>query len=98
MPPRPLEFQIGPTGRTLALNVRRLRQSRGLSQAQLGARVSQALSYSLYQNWVQKFEWGERRCDVDQLAALAQALGVSVPVLMSRQAVDQLLLVRRKTA
>jgi len=66
----------GPTGRRIAANLAELRESRHLSQPQLAVRVQQA-GGQLTATLVSKTENGDRRVDVDDLVALAIALGVS---------------------
>lgn len=67
---------IGPTGRRLAANVLALRKARGLNQPQLARRM-QDQGRAVHATVVSKIEQLDRRVDVDDLVALAIALGVS---------------------
>lgn len=52
--------------------LRRLRSERGLNQEQLAAKLG------VRQEWVSRYEVGERRLDVVELADIASALGVTI--------------------
>lgn len=68
--------QYGPTAGRVAANVRALREARGLSLGALSTRlvkVGQPISLAA----LSKLELGQRRVDVDDLVALAVALGVA---------------------
>ena len=67
---------IGPTGRRLAANLFALRKVRGLNQPQLARRM-QDQGRSVHATVVSKIEQLDRRVDVDDLVALAIALGVT---------------------
>ena len=58
-----------------------LRAERGLSQRQLADRVT-ALGHPMSNTMLSRIERAQRRCDVDDLIALAQALLVSPLVLL----------------
>jgi len=79
MATRPVE--IGPTGLQTARNVERLRTSLGMSQRRL-AEILTALGRPTPTTALSKIERGERRVDVDDLAAIAVALGVSPATLL----------------
>ncbi|MCW8095826.1 helix-turn-helix domain-containing protein [Streptomyces tauricus] len=79
MPPRPLE--IGPAGQAAARAIERLRTARGYSQRRLAARVT-ALGWPLTFTQLSRIERRVRRCDVDDLVAIAAALGVAPQTLL----------------
>jgi transcriptional regulator with XRE-family HTH domain len=66
---------IGATGRRVAENVRRLRLARELSLRDLSAKLAE-LGRPILPSGLLKIEHGQRRVDVDDLAALAEVLGV----------------------
>ncbi|MCX5394039.1 helix-turn-helix domain-containing protein [Streptomyces sp. NBC_00094] len=72
MPPRPLE--IGPAGHVAAQAIERIRMARGYSQRQLAARVT-ALGRPMTFTALSRIERAVRRCDIDDLVAIAAALG-----------------------
>lgn len=74
-------IEIGPTGRTVAANLARLRGLRGLTLAGLSARLD-AVGRPLAGSAVSAIENLDRRCDVDDLVALAAALDVSPAALL----------------
>lgn len=59
-----------------AANVRRLRRVRGLSQERL------AESAGLHPNYVGSVERGERNISVDNMEAIARALGVALASML----------------
>ncbi|MGW1376198.1 helix-turn-helix domain-containing protein [Streptomyces sp. NPDC002446] len=74
-------IEIGPTGIQTAHNIESLRLARGISQRQLAALVAEhgrPLSHSA----ISRIERIRRRCDVDDLATLAAALGISPMALL----------------
>lgn len=79
MPARSLE--IGPAGIRAARTIEILRTERGLSQRQLARRVT-ALGHPMSNTMLSRIERAQRRCDVDDLIAIAEALHVSAPVLL----------------
>ncbi|QTU47448.1 helix-turn-helix transcriptional regulator [Streptomyces scabiei] len=79
MPARSLE--IGPAGIRAARTIEILRTERGLSQRQLARRVT-ALGHPMSNTMLSRIERAQRRCDVDDLTAIAEALHVSAPVLL----------------
>ncbi|MFG3289408.1 helix-turn-helix domain-containing protein [Streptomyces sp. NPDC048179] len=79
MPPRSLE--IGPAGMQAARAIEILRAERGLSQVQLADRVT-ALGHPMSNTMLSRIERAQRRCDVDDLVAIAEALHVPVPALL----------------
>ncbi|MET9567203.1 helix-turn-helix domain-containing protein [Streptomyces tauricus] len=79
MPPRPLE--IGPAGQAAAHAIERLRTTRGYSQRRLADRVT-VLGRPLTFTQLSRIERQVRRCDVDDLVAIAVALGVAPQALL----------------
>ncbi|WP_435232104.1 helix-turn-helix domain-containing protein [Streptomyces althioticus] len=79
MPPRPLE--IGPAGQAAARAIERLRAARGYSQCQLAARVT-ALGWPMTFTQLSRIERQVRRCDIDDLVAIATALGTPPHALL----------------
>ncbi|MFF1629020.1 helix-turn-helix domain-containing protein [Streptomyces sp. NPDC058272] len=79
MPARSLE--IGPAGMWTARTIEILRTERGLSQRQLGRHVT-ALGHPMSNTMLSRIERAQRRCDIDDLVALAEALHVPPPVLL----------------
>lgn len=70
---------LGPTGRTVADNIRRFRQN--LAYTELAARLEQ-IGRTIPTLGLRKIESYERRVDADDLVALAIALGVSPATLL----------------
>jgi len=58
-----------------------LRTERGLSQRQLADRVT-ALGHPMSNTMLSRIERAQRRCDVDDLIAIAEALRVPAPALL----------------
>ena len=79
MAARPLE--IGPAGIRTAHTIEILRTERGLAQRELAARVT-ALGRPMTNTMLSRIERAQRRCDIDDLVALAQALRVSPLALL----------------
>ncbi|WP_406170274.1 helix-turn-helix domain-containing protein [Streptomyces sp. NBC_00996] len=72
---------IGPAGLHTARAIEHLRLVRGLTQHQLAARCS-ALGRPMANTARSRTERARRRCDVDDLVAIATALGVSPTTLL----------------
>ncbi len=72
---------LGPTGRRVADNARRLRDGQGISVRALSERLG-ALGRPILPSGITKIEQGARRVDVDDLIALALALGVNPSALL----------------
>ncbi|MEV6061838.1 helix-turn-helix transcriptional regulator [Nocardia asteroides] len=73
--------ELGKTGETVRENVARLRRGQGLSLSELADRLA-ATDRPLSRNMISEIERGARRADVDDLAALAYALGVNPNALL----------------
>jgi transcriptional regulator with XRE-family HTH domain len=74
-------LEIGPAGIRAARTIEILRTERGLSQRQLAGRVT-ALGHPMSNTMLSRIERAQRRCDIDDLIAIAEALEVSAPVLL----------------
>ncbi|MFG2369391.1 helix-turn-helix domain-containing protein [Streptomyces mirabilis] len=74
-------LDIGPAGIRTARTIEIVRIEHGLSQRQLAARVT-AVGRPMSNTMLSRIERAQRRCDVDDLVALAEALHVPVPVLL----------------
>ncbi len=72
---------IGPNGRYVAANLRRLRDARGWSTTQLAQRLAD-LGRPIQATGITKIEQGDRRVDADDLVALALVLGVNPNALL----------------
>lgn len=68
--------ETGPTGSRVAANVKVLREARGFNQPQLAQRMRDAGRFA-HASGISKIEQLDRRVDVDDLVALAIALGVT---------------------
>ncbi|GHJ90768.1 hypothetical protein SNE510_02870 [Streptomyces sp. NE5-10] len=79
MPPRPLA--IGPAGHVAAHAIERTRTARGYSQRQLAARVT-ALGRPMTFTALSRIERTVRRCDIDDLVAIATALVIAPQMLL----------------
>ncbi|MEU6621335.1 helix-turn-helix transcriptional regulator [Streptomyces litmocidini] len=80
MPPRPLA--IGPAGHAAAHAIERTRTARGYSQRQLAACVT-ALGRPMTFTALSRIERTVRRCDIDDLVAIATALGIAPQALLA---------------
>ncbi|WP_332871975.1 helix-turn-helix domain-containing protein [Streptomyces triticisoli] len=74
-------IEIGPAGIGTARNIEAARLACRLTQWQLAARCT-ALGRPMTNIAVSRTERGRRRCDVDDLVAIAGALGVSPSALL----------------
>ncbi|GAA1431942.1 hypothetical protein GCM10009601_52020 [Streptomyces thermospinosisporus] len=84
--PRPAA-QYGPTGETLRLNLKRLRERERLTYVELSNRLS-AIGRPIPVLGLRRIERGERRVDVDDLMALCEVLDVSPAALLLPPAED----------
>ncbi|MCT9091630.1 helix-turn-helix domain-containing protein [Streptomyces sp. ASQP_92] len=73
MPRRPTP--VGPAGERTARAIERARTARGLAQRQLAARVT-VFGRPMTVTMLSRIERRRRRCDVDDLVAIAAALEV----------------------
>ena len=85
MATRPVEIDV--TGKETARNIERLRTELGISQRQLAVRLTE-LGRPVPGTALSKIERGERRVDVDDLVAIALALGVSPSTLLLPNVAD----------
>jgi transcriptional regulator with XRE-family HTH domain len=76
------EMQMGPMSRTVAANVKRLRDGKNWNFKELSEQVKQVANWDISAVAVRRIEDEERRVSPDDLAALALALGVSPMALM----------------
>ncbi|WP_282795544.1 helix-turn-helix transcriptional regulator [Streptomyces sp. CC224B] len=83
MPPHPLG--IGPAGQAAAHAIESTRTARGYSQRQLASRVT-ALGRPMTFTAVSRIERRVRRCDIDDLVAIALALDVAPHTLLDCRA------------
>ncbi|WP_406356441.1 helix-turn-helix domain-containing protein [Streptomyces sp. NBC_00658] len=74
-------LEIGPAGIRAARTIEILRTERGLSQRQLARHVT-ALGRPMSNTMLSRIERAQRRCDIDDLVALAEALHVAPPALL----------------
>lgn len=72
---------IGPTGAQVAENLRRIRTARGLSTTRL-SKLLDFIGRPIQPTGITKIEKRERKVDVDDLVALAAALGVNPSALL----------------
>jgi transcriptional regulator with XRE-family HTH domain len=73
--------ELGPTGRTVATNLARIRNTLGLSTTRLSAILTD-LGRPVAASAISKIEGGTRRVDADDLMALAVALDVPPAALL----------------
>jgi transcriptional regulator with XRE-family HTH domain len=71
------EPAIGPTARTVAENVKRLRTFQNLNYTELSDRLLSVANWSVNAVGIRRIESGERRVTPDDLVCLSLALGVS---------------------
>jgi transcriptional regulator with XRE-family HTH domain len=76
--------EIGPVGRQLGLNVRRLRKAHEMSLRDLSDKLGQ-YGRPILASGLLKVERAERRVDVDDLAALAATLEVPAARLLAEE-------------
>lgn len=81
MTPRNRQIAIGKTGEYVRHRIRDLRERQNLTYAELARRVGDA--HNMTDQTVRRIEGGKRRIDVDDLAAIADALGVGVTELLA---------------
>ena len=71
----------GPSSERVAANLRRIRHEREYSYAELSRRLA-AAGHPILDTGLMKIEKGQRRVDVDDLTAIAAALGVTPNALL----------------
>ena len=76
---------LGPLGRAVVDNVKRMRTERQMNYTQFAERLHE-VGRPINAVGVRRMEAGERRIDVDDLDALAAAFGVPIEALMDQQA------------
>lgn len=69
-------LEIGPAGIRAARTIEILRTERGLAQRELAARVT-GLGHPMSNTMLSRIERAQRRCDIDDLVAIAGALHLS---------------------
>ncbi|QHC30598.1 helix-turn-helix domain-containing protein [Streptomyces sp. HF10] len=74
-------LEIGPAGMLAARTIEILRTERGLGQRQLAARCT-ALGRPMSNTMLSRIELTKRRCDIDDLVVIAEALQVSPAALL----------------
>ncbi|MFI1937706.1 helix-turn-helix domain-containing protein [Streptomyces purpureus] len=74
-------IEVGPTGKTVATNLGRLRERRGLTTRQLSAALERG-GRPIPPSGITRMEKGERVITADDLAALATVFGVSPSALL----------------
>jgi transcriptional regulator with XRE-family HTH domain len=79
---KPTGRPLGATGEVVRINIRRIRDYQGISGPELSARLK-ALDRQIPPLGIHRIENGSRRVDVDDLVALAVALGVSPVTLLT---------------
>ncbi|MBT2425161.1 helix-turn-helix transcriptional regulator [Streptomyces sp. ISL-112] len=75
-------LEIGPAGVLTARAITRARTARGFAQRQLAERVT-ALGRPMTIMMLSRIECRQRRCDIDDLVAIAAALGLSPLALLA---------------
>jgi hypothetical protein len=81
------KIELGPTGVTVAHNIRRLREVRRLGHTELSRELA-GVGRDIAPLGLRRIETGERRVDVDDLLALAVALEVPPNVLLMPDVAD----------
>jgi transcriptional regulator with XRE-family HTH domain len=76
-----IKKELGPTGARIAESLRRIRRGGGVTTAELSRRLT-VLGQPIPDTSITKTEAGTRRVDVDDLLALAVALGVTPNTLL----------------
>ncbi|WP_189636550.1 helix-turn-helix domain-containing protein [Rhodococcus sp. MTM3W5.2] len=79
---------LGPTGITVAENIKRLREERRLTYVELSQTLTE-LGRPIATLGLSRIESGQRRVDADDLMALASALGVSPNFLLQPRGRDR---------
>lgn len=74
-------IEVGPTGKTVAANIARLRERRGLTTRQLSAQLEN-VGRAIPASGITRMEKGERVVTSDDLAAFAAIFGVSPSAML----------------
>lgn len=82
------KLRLGPAGRQVALNLRDLRKERGRVSVYDLAKQLEAIGWPIQPSGLTRIEREERRVDVDDLVALAVALGVNPSALLFPRRID----------
>jgi hypothetical protein len=72
---------LGPTGETVRVNIKRIRENQRIAVTELSAKMRD-LGRPIPTLGIHRIEDGQRRVDVDDLVALAMALSVSPATLL----------------
>ncbi|MBI2700043.1 MAG: helix-turn-helix transcriptional regulator [Mycobacterium sp.] len=83
------EPDIGPTARTVANNLNRLRADQKMNYTELSERLEARAGWTINAVGIRRIESGERRVTPDDLVALALALGVSPVTLLMPETADR---------
>jgi transcriptional regulator with XRE-family HTH domain len=75
------KVELGAAGHNVKSNLRRLREARGYSLLQLSERMTE-VGRPILPSGISKIEQGDRRVDVDDLVAFAEALHVGPNLLL----------------
>lgn len=78
------ELHRGDTGRTVARNIEDARTTQRITYAELADRLS-GTDWPLSAPILKRIETGERRCDVDDLVAIARALDRTTTSLLTAE-------------
>lgn len=76
------KIELGPSGKTVAENVRRIREQKALTFTEISRSIA-SRGRSISPLAVRRIEEGQRRVDVDDLIALSAVLGVSPITLLA---------------
>ena len=90
------DITICPAGRQVAANILIVRKARGYTTNALSERLG-TLGRPILANGITKVEKFGRRVDVDDLVALAEALGVTVQLLLVPLAIGTEVTIREAT-
>ena len=78
----PQQVDLGETGKTVARNIKRIREEQNLQYAELVRRL-EALGNTIAPQGLRRIERRERRVDVDDLVCIATVLNVSPATLLT---------------
>src|SRR5690606_35977869 len=83
------EPEYGPTAQTASANLRRWRETRGMTYTELSNRLNTVAGWDISPVGVRRIENRERRITVDDLTALAAALDVAPIALLMPHSANQ---------